>query len=101
MRLVKTPTAILCVALNNSMSKNTSIILGEHFDSFIQNEIKSGRYTSASEVIRSALRLHEIEKDKIQSINSALAIGEKSGKPIVFDNEKFKRRMKKKFNLES
>ncbi len=83
------------------MSKNTSIILGEHFDKFIQSEIKSGRYSSASEVVRTGLRLLEIEKQKIQAINKALTIGEKSGEPITFDNDKFKSRMKKKFKIDA
>jgi len=81
------------------MSKNTSIILGDHFDKFIQSEIKSGRYASASEVVRSGLRLLEIEKKKINAINKALTVGEKSGNPVPFNNEKFKARMKKKFKL--
>jgi len=83
------------------MSKNTSIILGEHFEKFVQSEIKSGRYTSASEVIRSALRLLELEKQKIKAINKALTIGEKSGEPVVFENEKFKARMRKKFKIDA
>ena len=83
------------------MSKNTSIILGEHFDDFIQSEIKSGRYSSASEVIRSGLRLLEIEKQKIKAINKALTIGENSGEPVVLDNEKFKARMRKKFKIDA
>jgi len=78
------------------MSKNTSIILGEHFDKFIQKEIKVGRYKNKSEVIRSGLRLLEIEKAKIEAINKALIVGEASGKPKKFNNEKFKARMKKK-----
>ena len=78
------------------MSRNTSVILGDHFDEFIKKEIESGRYKSASEVIRSGLRILEAEKRKIELINEALAIGEKSGKPESFDNEKFKARMKKK-----
>ncbi len=82
-------------------SKNTSIILGEHFDKFIKAEIKSGRYSSASEVIRTGLRLLEIEKQKNQAINKALTIGEVSGKPSVFDNNKFKARMRKKFKIDA
>ncbi len=78
------------------MSKNTSVILGDHFQKFIQDEIKTGRYSNASEVIRNGLRLLEIEKSKIEAINKALIVGEKSGKPKVFDNEKFKKRMRKK-----
>jgi len=83
------------------MAKNTSIILGDHFEEFVQSEIRAGRYSSASEVIRSALRLLEIEKQKIEAINKALIVGENSGEPVVFDNEKFKSRMKKKFNIDA
>lgn len=83
------------------MAKNTSIILGDHFDEFIQSEIKSGRYTSASEVLRSGLRLLEIEKNKIKAINKALTIGEKSGDPKSFNNEKFKLRMRKKYKIDA
>lgn len=46
------------------MGKNTSISLGNHFEEFINEELKSGRYNSASEVIRSALRLLEHEEKK-------------------------------------
>ena len=83
------------------MAKNTSIILGDHFDKFIQSEIKSGRYSSASEVLRNGLRLLEIEKQKITAINQALTIGEESGTPTQFDNEKFKARMRLKFNIDA
>jgi len=79
------------------MSRNTSIILGEHFDKFIQDEIKSGRYNTASEMIRSGLRLLEYQKSKISAINEALVVGEKSGTPVAFDNEQFKKRLRNKF----
>jgi len=81
------------------MGKNTSIILGDHFDNFIKKEIQSGRYNNASEIIRSGLRLLEIEKTKIEAINKALVIGEKSGEPILFENKKFIERMKSKHGL--
>ncbi len=80
------------------MSKNTPIILGDHFDKFIKKEIKKGRYQTASEVIRSGLRLLEIEKSKIEAINKALFVGEKSGTPLKFNNEDFKSKMKRKLN---
>ena len=61
------------------MAKNTSITLGEHFDSFITSQIESGRYGSASEVIRSALRLLENQETKLQSLRQLLVAGEQSG----------------------
>ena len=78
------------------MGRNTSVILGEHFDDFIKSEIDSGRYKSASELIRSGLRLLEVEKQKILAINEALIVGELSGEAMEFDNEKFKRKMLKR-----
>ncbi len=82
------------------MAKNTSIILGDHFDKFIQGEIQSGRYASASEVIRNGLRLLEVEKQKIKAINNALTVGEDSGQPTHFDNEQFKAKMMKKYHID-
>ena len=64
---------------NKIMSKNTSISLGSHFESFIQNKVGSGRYNSFSEVIRAGLRLLEQEERKIDALKAALDIGENSG----------------------
>jgi len=78
------------------MARNTSVILGEHFDEFIKSEIESGRYKSASEILRSGLRLLEDEKHKISAINEALIVGKNSGKAEPFDNNEFKRSMRAK-----
>jgi len=64
---------------NEIMSKNTSISLGSHFESFIQNKVGSGRYNSFSEVIRAGLRLLEQEERKIDALKAALDLGENSG----------------------
>ena len=61
------------------MSKNTSISLGDHFESFISKNVGSGRYHSASEVIRAGLRLLEVEERKAEALKSALELGEQSG----------------------
>ena len=61
------------------MTKNTSITLGDHFDGFISSQIQSGRYGSASEVIRSALRLLETQETKMNTLRQLLVEGEESG----------------------
>ena len=70
------------------MGKNTSISLGSHFEDFINSSITSGKYSSASEVVRSALRILESEEKKLKELRNALIEGENS--PIIenFDAEK-------------
>ncbi len=60
------------------MGKNTSISLGSHFEDFINSAIASGKYSSASEVVRSALRLLESEEQKLNELRNNLIEGENS-----------------------
>jgi len=53
----------------------TSLSLGEHWEVFIKNEIASGRYGSASEVVRDALRAMEERKSKLEALRTHLAQG--------------------------
>lgn len=53
----------------------TSLSLGEHWEVFIKNEIASGRYGSASEVVRDALRAMEEGKSKLEALRTHLAQG--------------------------
>ena len=41
-----------------------SIVVGDHFEHFIDEQISSGRYNNASEVVRAGLRL--LERDELQ-----------------------------------
>lgn len=54
----------------------TSLSLGEHWEVFIKNEVKSGRYGSASEVVRDALRNLEERKSKLNALRTYLSEGE-------------------------
>lgn len=54
---------------------NTSVSLGEHWDAFIRNEVRSGRYGSASEVIRDALRTLEDQKTRLAALRAHLSEG--------------------------
>ncbi len=61
------------------MQKNTSITLGQHFDAFITEQLKNGRYSSTSEVVRAALRLLEESETRLTTIRKLLKEGEDSG----------------------
>ncbi|QIL89599.1 type II toxin-antitoxin system ParD family antitoxin [Microbulbifer sp. SH-1] len=61
------------------MAKNTSMTLGSHFDEFIAKEVASGRYGSASEVVRAGLRLLEDTETKLETLRTLLQEGEQSG----------------------
>jgi antitoxin ParD1/3/4 len=80
------------------MAKNTSILLGDYFDQFISSQIKSGKYSSASEVVRAALRLFEHEETKKTELIKELKKGEKSGFPSTFDRETFKQNLHQKYS---
>ena len=59
--------------------KNTSVALGEHFDKYIAEQLESGRYRSASEIIREGLRLHEAREVKFKALKAAVEEGIASG----------------------
>ena len=79
------------------MARNTSILLGEHFEEFIAAKISSGKYNSASEVIRTALRLLEEEESRRKDHNKSLSQGEKSGMEKNFDSKKNLKKLHSKF----
>jgi antitoxin ParD1/3/4 len=81
------------------MGRVTSFSLGEHFTSFVEAQVKEGRYNNASDVMRAALRLLEEREARIGALRAALVEGEDSGKSTPFDFEAFiasKRKQKPK-----
>ncbi|MUL79016.1 type II toxin-antitoxin system ParD family antitoxin [Mycolicibacterium sp. CBMA 226] len=71
------------------MSRKTSFDLDDHSGAFIDGEVASGRYSSASDVVCSALRLLEERNTRVEALRQALIEGERSGTPIEFDFEQF------------
>ena len=78
------------------MAKNTSILLGEYFENFITEQIKSGKFSSASELIRTALRVFEHQESQKTLIINELKKGEKSGFSKDFNRDSFKEKLHKK-----
>jgi antitoxin ParD1/3/4 len=76
---------VITINAENDMGRNTSISLGEHFDGFISEQIQSGRYGSASEVVRAGLRLLESEQQKLDALRQLLIEGELSGDAEDYD----------------
>lgn len=79
------------------MARNTSILLGEYFENFINEQMATGKYSSVSEVVRTALRLFEREEAKEKSLVHELKLGEKSRKIRNFDRHKHLQSLKANF----
>ena len=71
------------------MTKNTSVIIGDHLAEFIERQVSEGRYGSASDVVRAGLRLLEEREMKVEALRAALIEGEESGASKPFDFEAF------------
>jgi antitoxin ParD1/3/4 len=72
------------------MARNTSVSLGDHFEDFIDERVREGRYASASDAVRAGLRLLEQEETKLDVLRQTLAVGESQldqGKGV--DGEQF------------
>jgi len=82
------------------MARNTSISPGDHFTGFIDAQVKTGRYGSASDVVCAGLRLLEEHEPKVKALEAALVAGEGSGPPRPFDFDAFKARKQAAFEAE-
>ena len=79
------------------MARNTSVTIGDHFSSFVSEQVRAGRYGSASDVVRAGLRLLEEHETKVRALQEALIAGELSGEPRAFDFEAFKARKRAEY----
>jgi antitoxin ParD1/3/4 len=67
----------------------TSVALGSHFETFVRDQLQSGRFNNASEVVRAGLRLLEDSEQRNQleldALRSEIAAGRSSGSPKPVD----------------
>ena len=80
------------------MSKNTSIILKGRLNEFIEQQVKIGRYASASEVIRAGLRLLEEREIRVRYLRDEIQKGLDNGIAKDFDIQKFLAKRHAEFN---
>ena len=83
------------------MAKNTSISLGDHFESFISSQIDAGRYGNVSEVVRASLRLLEEHEQKVEVLRLALSEGAASGDAGALEFDEIRREARKRAGLTS
>lgn len=67
----------------------TSVALSSHFETFVREQVESGRYNNASEVVRAGLRLLEDQQKQaelqLEAMKAAIAAGLASGRSIPGD----------------
>lgn len=67
----------------------SSYVIGNHFERFIKEQLKTGRYGSASEIVREALRLleerEELRAARLQKLRAQIEEGLGSGPPLPAD----------------
>lgn len=69
----------------------SSYTIGDHFEALVRTLVASGRYASASEVVRDGLRMVEEQEQlreiKLQALRDAIREGLDSGEPEPWDIE--------------
>lgn len=67
----------------------SSYAVGDHFEQFIRQQVETGRYASASELVREALRLLEtrerLREIEIEEYREKIRAGMQSGSSIPAD----------------
>jgi antitoxin ParD1/3/4 len=77
----------------------SSYTLGKHYERFIKRLVDSGRYASASEVMRDSLRIMEerekLREAKLEALRRDIAVGLASGPAEAMDMEAIKTEARK------
>ncbi|MBP0618255.1 type II toxin-antitoxin system ParD family antitoxin [Jiella mangrovi] len=77
-----------------------SVTIGEHYERMLQSMVESGRYSTASEVIREGLRLveerEEFRQAKLAALRQLIAEGDESGDAKLMDMAAIKAEARRK-----
>ena len=69
-----------------------TITVTDQQDNWISEQVRAGRFTNDSEVIRDLIRREQERNAELDSLRQALIAGERSGEPQPFDFAAFTRR---------
>ncbi|MDR1103522.1 MAG: type II toxin-antitoxin system ParD family antitoxin [Tannerella sp.] len=73
------------------------VTLGTHYNEFVVNAVKSGRYSSINDVVRKAILLLEMEEKKTNMLRNELTAGETSPMIDDFDSQVFLQQIHEKY----
>ncbi len=84
-----------------AQAKTQTLSLGEHWNHFIDEKVNTGRYASASELVRDSLRLLEEREanSQLEALRKALIKGEESGPAKALDMKEIIAEAKQKAGL--
>lgn len=98
------PKSIMCYYLHRT-TIDMNVSLTSNLEEMVKGLVKSGRYNSASEVVRDGLRLveerEELHQLKLQGLKDAIQAGLDSGPAASWDVEEFNRRARKRRSVKS
>jgi antitoxin ParD1/3/4 len=66
-------------AAADAKGENMNVSIGKHWEKFIENAVREGRYGSASEVVREGLRLVEEREAKLKALRDEINAAIESG----------------------
>jgi antitoxin ParD1/3/4 len=69
----------------DAKGENMNVSVGEHWEKFIENVVREGRYGSASEVVREGLRLVEEREAKLKALREEINAAIESGPRLTAD----------------
>jgi antitoxin ParD1/3/4 len=82
----------------------SSYTIGEHFEAMVKQLVESGRYASASEVMRDGLRLLEEQEQlyqiRLEALRKEIQKGDESGDAGPWDVDEFLREAHRRYAAE-